>query len=111
MNQCASPVVQFERFGGAPDIVPDVFERVWSERDQPCVNAGELLDRALHVAQADGADFALGLGHNVRRAKLLQQIHINRVDAKRVLGSSLHRQLAYLPSRSLRWLRQARIVE
>ncbi|MBF8306006.1 MAG: hypothetical protein HW398_1194 [Acidobacteria bacterium] len=79
-----------ERLSDAPDVGPDVRQSVRLQGNDLGPRADEGSHGFFHVPQADGADFALGLGHDVRRLEGSEQAGIHAIDAQRLFQDFLH---------------------
>ena len=73
VDQRLTAFADLEGFSYPSNVLPDVIEAVWRQRHQARIEAGQLLNRALDVSQADGTDLTLGLSDDVRRFQLLEE--------------------------------------
>ena len=67
----------------APDVIPNIGQRVWLQRHQLRTAGHPARQRAFHVLQADGADPALRLRDNMSRLQRVQHLARHFVNRKR----------------------------
>ena len=101
-DQFFGPRRNAKRLGDTADIVPNIIEVVWLERDHRRLHPRPRAKRLLQITRRDCADRALRLGQNQIRPQLAQAIDVDSIN-REALGHDFFHALIDLVGGSVDW--------